>query len=509
MFLLPLSLVLSALLIFILTGLRDSYNNRYQPRGFDPSARYSNGTHDFYPITLVLSIDGFHPSLISKEATPFLHDLYTLQQPNTSVAPFIIPSFPSQTFPNHWSIVTGKYPTEHGIVANWFWDHTLEKQFEPGNVDPELWETTAEPIWSTLEEAFYAHSFKTAAHMWPGCEVQGRTPHLFTAFNNSETLEQKSEAIFRDYIDGALEANQRPQLILAYAPQPDEYGHQHGYPVPHTPSFRALLNAIDSYVSRVFAALDQRHMRHFTNVLLLSDHGMATVPPHHILLEQELVPSDLRTNHISHSYLEGPALAIYTPNASHVQRQLTDRLHKSNIGQYFHVTRDLQHEFNYKLSGQRTADVWVLPDVRYAIAHDRRLLGTHGYNNTLPEMRALFIANGPAFTEGYVEPFENVAIHELLLKLAGWKHEPHGTTTAEHAPSQPLFVPLRSPPQDDFTLLSRMFGNGSSYNAIFHNETTKLDAIVPEKQQQDFSSLLGEILGELQEELAEWGSNDK
>ncbi|GAV54409.1 hypothetical protein ZYGR_0AL01410 [Zygosaccharomyces rouxii] len=510
MFLLPLSFVLSILLIVILTGLKDSYNNRYRPHAFDPSAKYSNGTHEFYPITLVLSLDGFHPSLISKEATPFLHDLYTLQQPNTSVAPFIVPSFPSQTFPNHWSIVTGKYPSEHGIVANWFWDRSLQKQFAPGNADPELWESTAEPIWSTLETAFYADTFKTAAHMWPGCEVQGRSPHFFTAFNNSETLEQKSEAIFRDYVDGPRDASQRPQLILAYAPQPDAYGHEYGYPAPHTPSFRQLLNSIDSYVSRVFAALDQRHMRHFTNVVLLSDHGMATVPPDHILLEKDVVPDDLRTHYVSHSYLEGPALAVYTPNASHVELQLRETLRSSKIGHHFHVTRDLHHQSNYNLSGQRTADVWVLPDVHYAVAHDRRLLGTHGYNNTLPQMRALFIANGPAFTERYVEPFENIAIHGLLLDLAGWKSEPHTPTTAEHFfDSHAPLIPLRSPPQDDFALLSRIFGNGSSYNAIFHNETTKLDAIVPERQQQDFSALLGEILGELQAELAEWGSNDK
>ncbi|CAR30839.1 ZYRO0E03564p [Zygosaccharomyces rouxii] len=514
MFLLPLSLVLSILLVVILTGLRDSYNNRYKPHGFDPSAKYSNGTHEFYPITLVLSLDGFHPSLISKEATPFLHELYTLQQPNTSVAPFIVPSFPSQTFPNHWSIVTGKYPSENGIVANWFWDHSLEKQFGPGNIDPELWETASEPIWSTLENAFFADTFKSAAHMWPGCEVQGRTPHFFTAFNDSETLEEKSESIFRNYVDGKRDASERPQLILAYAPQPDAYGHEYGYPAPHTPSFRELLNKIDSYVSRVFAALDQRHMRHFTNVVILSDHGMATVPSHNVLLEKEILPDDLRTQHVSHSYLEGPALAIYTPNASHVERQLIKRLERLKIGKNFHVTRNLQQEFGYKLSGERTADIWVLPDVHYAVAHQRRLLGTHGYNNSSPEMRALFIANGPAFTEGYVEPFENVAIHGLLLELAGWKSEPHvgrpshKIATADTKP-QGLLVPLRSPPQDDLALLSRIFGNGSSYNAVFHNETTKLDAVVPEKQQQDFSSLLGEIVGELQAELAEWGSNDK
>lgn len=493
--LLPFSLVLSAFLLVILVGLKDSYNTRYQPHGFDPYATYSNGTHDFYPLTLVLSLDGFHPSLVSSEATPFLHQLFSLQHPNTSVAPFMLPCFPSQTFPNHWAMVSGLKPGNNGIVANWFWDRFLQKQFGPGNVDPTIWQYTAEPIWITLQRQFFGGSFRTAAHMWPGCEVQGQTPHSYTAFNESETLQEKADAVFRNYIDIGTR-DERPQLLLVYAPQPDAYGHQHGYPVPHTPSFRSLLRGIDAYVSRVFAGLRERHMLHFTNVVILSDHGMASVPAHHVLLENELISHELRIHHISHSYLEGPALALYTPNASHVQHEVSRTLASIPIGQHFHITTALPANFHYPLGSNRTADVWVLPDVHYAVAHDRRLLGTHGYNNSSPEMRALFLAHGPAFSgsAGYVQPFDNTAVHSLLLELAGVQPA-----------AEPLLLPLRAF-SDDFSLLTRTFGNGSTYNSVFHNETVPLDSLAPEKQIPNLTDLLGEIIGELQTEISEWGS---
>ena len=80
---------------------------------FDPYVKYFNGTHEFFPLTIVISLDGFHPSLISKRNTPFLHGLYTLDYDagmNITSTPFMIPSFPTETFPNHWTLVTGQYP---------------------------------------------------------------------------------------------------------------------------------------------------------------------------------------------------------------------------------------------------------------------------------------------------------------------------------------------------------------------------------------------------------------
>jgi predicted AlkP superfamily pyrophosphatase or phosphodiesterase len=46
--------------------------------------------------------------------------------------------------------------------------------------------------------------------------------------------------------------------------------------------------------------------------------------------------------------------------------------------------------------------------------------GNHGYDDTLPSMRAIFIAHGPAFRRGMtVPPFRNIHVYPLLAAVLG------------------------------------------------------------------------------------------
>ena len=166
---------------------------------FSPDSRYSNGTDCFYPLTLVVSLDGFHPAYISRYHTPRLHALLSGDHSVSVVStPYMIPSFPSQTFPNHWTLVTGLYPTEHGVVGNTFWDPLLQSQFSTGvsqsTLDSRYW--GGDSLWYTAQSAYAKNvknqqtpaPFKVATHMWPGSEAiydslqdpSGfRTPHYY------------------------------------------------------------------------------------------------------------------------------------------------------------------------------------------------------------------------------------------------------------------------------------------------------------------------------------------
>lgn len=502
------AVILVLVTLILLQGARDSARRRGIPglsgtsstgRWFDPYARYNNGTHDYYALTFVVSLDGFHPNLISSEATPFLHSLFSLQRGNTTVCPYMIPCFPSQTFPNHWSMVTGQEPGDHGIVSNFFYDSELAAEFSPGDKDPRIWAHSSTPVWADLQRAYESGSYRVAAHMWPGCEViydadHSREPAEATAFNGTETLREKAARLL-GYLD-TDKIEERPQLVLGYAPQVDAYGHGRTYPAPHTESFQTLLQQVDLFVEALFDGLEQRNLQNFTNVLVVSDHGMATVPAENVILWSELV-TDRVNSLVDHVYLEGPALALYPKKGAleEVQSALHELLAAHPLGSRFALSGP------YKADRQRIAPVWVMPEVHYAVAHNRTLIGTHGYNNTAAEMRGIFLASGPAFAKRYVAPLHNFELQQLLLQLGG-------------VASGFTFSELGADFSDNFAVLRDSFGNGSTYNAVFNNETLPLDDVVQDPQKlgdhpappyDSVSGLLDNLLEEL-EQLAEWGS---
>jgi predicted AlkP superfamily pyrophosphatase or phosphodiesterase len=62
----------------------------------------------------------------------------------------LIPTFPTLTFPNHYAIVTGLYPSWNGIVANTMYDPQINATFylgSPESLNPQWW--WGEPLWVT------------------------------------------------------------------------------------------------------------------------------------------------------------------------------------------------------------------------------------------------------------------------------------------------------------------------------------------------------------------------
>ena len=61
----------------------------------------------------------------------------------------MIPAFPSKTFPNHYTPVTGLRPSITGIVANSMWDDVIGRKFTISDTavthDPRWW--GGEPLW--------------------------------------------------------------------------------------------------------------------------------------------------------------------------------------------------------------------------------------------------------------------------------------------------------------------------------------------------------------------------
>ncbi|CAI5759222.1 unnamed protein product [Candida verbasci] len=408
---------------------------------------YSNSTHDFHKTTILVSLDGFHPHYINSLDTPTLHNLLL----NEYSTPYLIPSFPSSTFPNHWTIITGLYPSEHGIVGNTFYDVRLKKQFintDPRfGLNPEFWKG-GEPIWKTAE----IQGVISAVHQWPGSEVPQIGPAEFDKFNSTELLSSKIDRVF-EWIDRDIET--RPELILTYVPTIDQIGHKFGI---SGQNLTDALNYVDNFIELMFKELEARNLKDIVNVIIVSDHGMAPTSNERLIYLDDLV----NLNKIEH--VDGWPLFGLRPKKEYkvedIYNEITANLEKlpsslsSNYNvykvedipkQYQFGGKESEHKFNYRL-----APIWIIPDVGYVVTTHQQMKekngnyspkGVHGYNNTQLLMRAIFLASGPYFKQNIqsqnkkIEPFQNTEIYNLVCDTLDLKpSENNGTNTILNKP---------------------------------------------------------------------------
>ncbi|CAI5066361.1 BTE_HP_G0098460.mRNA.1.CDS.1 [Saccharomyces cerevisiae] len=534
------SLVFAIFLILMINIAKPHHSTRvlshFGSPEFDPYVKYFNGTHEFFPLTIVISLDGFHPSLISKRNTPFLHDLYELKYDggmNITSTPFMIPSFPTETFPNHWTLVTGQYPIHHGIVSNVFWDPDLNEEFHPGVLDPRIWNNNdTEPIWQTVQSAFDGDiPFKAATHMWPGSDVnytkyneeklqpehkkpiaRERTPFYFDEFNAKEPLSQKLSKII-EYVDMST-LNERPQLILGYVPNVDAFGHKHGYPSEseyYYEDFTETLGEVDTFLKQLVESLQERNLTSFTNLVIVSDHGMSDiVVPSNVIIWEDLLDEKLRKDYVSHAYLEGPMMAISlkdSGNINEVYHNLKTSIDEDKYTVY--VNGNFPKEWNFNDGkNHHMASIWIVPEPGYAVMKKEQLkkvakgdhkdknednvftIGSHGYDNNAIDMRSVFIGMGPYFPQGYIEPFQNTEIYNLLCDICGVAEKDRNSNDGTGMLMNQLREPQSSEEveiEDDFDYLVSKFGEFSTYNIIWggYPEETEQDNVDNDNDDND------------------------
>lgn len=382
----------------------------------------NNGTHDFKATTVVVSLDGFHPHYINSEVTPHLHELFT----QNSGAPYMIPSFPSSTFPNHWTMVTGLYPANHGIVGNTFFDEHTQKQFfntKPAqSLSTEWW--GGQPIWQTASFS----GVRSAIHMWPGSEVkwQENTPVFVDAFNQTELLSAKSKRVFT-WLDSDI--SERPELIMAYVPTVDSVGHENGI---KGKELKQALKDVDNLIGTLVDGIDSRNLTDIVNLVVVSDHGMAPTSNDRLIYLDDIV----EMSNIEH--VDGWPLTGLRPKPSLNIKALYENLKEAQkqFGQDkwdVYLREDLPVEWKfggskYSKYKSRIAPLWIIPKVGWSVTSHEQMKklngdykphGVHGYNNTEVLMRALFLAKGPYFTSDLYEPFENVALYNILCDTLG------------------------------------------------------------------------------------------
>ncbi|TYT25320.1 alkaline phosphatase family protein [Luteimonas viscosa] len=363
---------------------------------------------------LLVSLDGVHPSYLARGDTPHLDRLA-----HEGVrAEWMNPSYPSLTFPNHYTIVTGLRPDRHGIVHNTMRDDALGGFWLANRDavgDSRWW--SGEPIWVGAENAGLA----TATLAWPGSEapVAGVRPTRWHPFDKDRTIAARV-----DMTAGWLTepAATRPRFATLYFEHPDSSAHAHG---PRSAQLRATMREVDAAIGTLLARLEAAGVRETTDLVIVSDHGMAEVPE-----GQVVVVEDMADPTVAVAVTSGQVVGFRPVEGREAEAE------EALLGRHAHHQCWRRHElpprWRYGTHPRVPPIVcqmdkgWDALPRKYLARRPAGTRGSHGYDPAEPEMRAIFIASGPSFRRGVTLPaFDNVDVYPLLARLLGVPPAPH------------------------------------------------------------------------------------
>ena len=359
------------------------------------------------PSLILISIDGYRADYLDRGHSPVLAALAA----DGVRAKGLRPVFPSVTYPNHYTIVTGLYPDEHGIVNNTMRDPVLGNfsiSNQASSADGRWWDQ-AEPIWVTAQK----QGRRAASMYWPGtqAEIHGVRPTYWQPFDPSVPPDARVDQVLA-WLD--LPTEQRPTFVSLYFEHADVAGHSYG---PDSLQVDEALVTIDAALGRLVAGLRERNQYDTTNLVIVSDHGMSASSPERIvLLDQIANPEhfELISSLVNVGIEPKPGYGAEVEHALLAPHAHLQCWKKEHLPKKFHYGRN-----------ERIPAIQCLPEdgwmASLAAVESKRphpLLGEHGYDSDGPKMHALFIAHGPSFKQHLTVPvFDNINVYVLLAKL--------------------------------------------------------------------------------------------
>jgi predicted AlkP superfamily pyrophosphatase or phosphodiesterase len=356
---------------------------------------------------VLVSLDGFRYDYAEKYGAK---NLMQMAARGASAPQGMVPAYPSVTFPNHYTIVTGLYPEHHGIVANSFYDPVRKQRFsytdQKAAVDGSWYGGT--PLWVLAEQ----QGMRAASFFWPGseAEIKGKRPSYYLAYNEKIPDQDRVDQIIAWL---QLPPEQRPHFLTLYYSNVDHAGHTYG---PDAPETAEAVRHLDEMIGKLSAGIASLHLP--VDLIVIADHGMETTQGGWVVLDKWADLSQFVT--------VGPLL--YAPS-----EEDTEKAYKSLLGasDNFKVYRraEVPKYLNFS-SNPREGDPVVVPTGPYNIAAhlpmsngnpSKPSVGQHGYDpSTMPSMKAIFVAQGPDIRSGVtVAPFENVNVYPLIAKILG------------------------------------------------------------------------------------------
>ncbi len=360
---------------------------------------------------LLISFDGFRADYVERPAAVRLRALAE----RGVRAEAMIPAFPSKTFPNHYTIVTGLEPGEHGIIANVMRDPELGT-FRTSDVaaqqDPRWW--GGEPIWVTAER----HGQPAASLFWPGSEaaIGGSTQTWWSRYDHDLPNAARVARVL-EWL--ALPADSAPAVITMYFPDADDAGHAFG---PMSVEVDSAIARLDRSLGEILDGIDRLGLMDIVNVIVVSDHGMAPVSRDSVIVLDELVDMS------SIDVVDWSPVAAIVPHADEEAR-----VYEALRGAHPHLTVWRKGEVPARLhynDHPRITPIIALADEGWTIASRAQVArmdatgwthgGAHGYDPAAKSMAALFVAAGPGIKPGQVvPPFRNTLVYPLMVRLLG------------------------------------------------------------------------------------------
>ncbi len=323
------------------------------------------------------------------------------------------PAFPSKTFPNHYTMVTGLYPDHHGIVQNNFYDPELDRKFTVGNrkavQDSIFW--GGEPIWETAEK----QGVKSASYFWVGSETNAYyQPGIRKLYEHNFPFEQRIDSVISWL---RLPTKERPHLILFYFHEPDGVGHEYG---PESAKTLTEVRYLDSLLGVFLDKLEQVEVDQNikVNFITTSDHGMGFIPAGQTILLDTFI--DMNRIDKVHG---GNPMYLLQPDGDYLEDCLAVLDSTPHLKAW--KKQNLPASYHYG-SNNRILDLVVEAERGWGLGFSGRRqgysLGTHGYDPENTDMHGIFYARGPAFKTGYTHhTFQNVCLYPLIAEILGIK----------------------------------------------------------------------------------------
>ena len=365
--------------------------------------------YQFKPTVILVSLDGFRWDYMEKTETPSLDYLAA----SGVRAEALIPVFPTHTFPNHFTIITGLYPENHGIVSNRMYDPEFDAFFwigedsEPAR-DGRWYE--GEPIWVTTEKQGQI----SATMFWPGsdAEIQGIRPTYWSTYDGSVSNKDRVDTVLTWL---ALPDSERPTFITLYFSDVDSWGHYYG---PDAPEMDSVIQAMDGTIGMLLDSLRERDYLDDINLIVASDHGMTPSSRDQVIFLDDYINLD------DVQIVDWTPVAAIRPNEG-----MEDSIYHALAGAHPNLSvyrkNDIPERLFYRNHRRISPFIgiadegWSITSHDYFDTHPSAYTGgTHGYDNRLTSMRGIFIASGPAFKNDLVvESFGNIHIYELICHI--------------------------------------------------------------------------------------------
>lgn len=401
---------LMPLLLFLVLTSCTNKSSVLDPNRTEPvTPKFNASMHEGKPIVLMISIDGFRSDYLEKYKPPVLSRMAK----SGVLAESMIPGFPTLTFPNHISLVTGNYPGTHGIVSNKFFNKQTQLFYDPfdstvGVPNPTSWYLTP-TLWTVAEQK----ELLTGIHFWVGAEdkIKGVDPTYFRGYKKDVPNSKRVDEVI-SWMN--FNPKQRPHLIGLYFEAVDTAGHKFG---PNSEEVRKAIMEIDSEIGRLREFITSSKLD--VNVIVVSDHGMSTIDKSKpIDLSQIADISKFKVGD------RGPVVNLYSQDPDLVNKTYLNL--KASEGDMFKVylREDVPQRLHYAHNNV-VGDIVVIAEMPYYI-YPKLLDGgkltssmaTHGWDPINPEMHAFFVAEGPQFRQGLViSSFENIHIFPLVAQI--------------------------------------------------------------------------------------------